>query len=247
MNVPPGFTRSSIHVDHALVAPDSHVLSPLPGWGGAQGIILVSPQMGARFTMYIAQMDGGVVAGAPAPGMQRFVYVLEGSIDLADSAGTIPPDAFAYFPPDHPTTFASAEPSRVVVFEKPYTPVAGVPRPQARTGRVAHISGEPFLGDPDALLKVLLPAEESFDMAVNLFTFQPGATLPFVESHVMEHGLLFLQGGGVYRLSDQWYPVTRGDVIWMAPYCQQWFIAGGKTPSAYLYYKDVHRDPLVME
>ena len=38
--------------------------------------------------------------------------------------------------------------------------------------------------------------------------------------------------------------VAAGDVIWMAPYCPQWFVAMGKTPARYLYYKDVNRPAL---
>ena len=72
-------------------------------------------------------------------------------------------------------------------------------------------------------------------------SYQPGGHLPFVEVHVMEHGLLMLSGAGVYRLEDDWYPVQAGDEIWMAPYCAQWFVAMGKTPARYLYYKDVNR------
>jgi len=72
-------------------------------------------------------------------------------------------------------------------------------------------------------------------------TFQPGASLPRVEAHVMEHGLLMLAGGGIYRLGDRWYPVMAGDFIWMAPYCPQWFGAIGKTPAKYLIYKDWNR------
>ena len=94
------------------------------------------------------------------------------------------------------------------------------------------------------MLKTLLPIDFAFDMAVNLFTFTPGAALPFVEVHVMEHGLSMLQGGGIYRLDDCWYPVQAGDTIWMASYCPQWFGALGKTPARYLYYKDIHRDAL---
>ena len=60
----------------------------------------------------------------------------------------------------------------------------------------------------------------------------------------MEHGLLMLEGGGIYRLNDHWYPVTAGDFIWMAPYCPQWFGALGKTPAKYLLYKDWNRHPL---
>jgi hypothetical protein len=50
----------------------------------------------------------------------------------------------------------------------------------------------------------------------------------------MEHGLLMLEGGGIYRLGNCWYPVQTGDFIWMAPYCPQWFGALGKTPAKYL-------------
>ena len=53
-----------------------------------------------------------------------------------------------------------------------------------------------------------------------------------------------LEGQGVYRLGDDWYPVRKGDVIWMAPFCPQWFVAMGKGPARYLYYKDVNRDPM---
>ena len=67
---------------------------------------------------------------------------------------------------------------------------------------------------------------------MNVFTFQPGATLPLVEVHVMEHGLLMLEGQGVYRLGDSWYPVREDDVIWMAPVCPQWFVAMGKSAGA---------------
>jgi (S)-ureidoglycine aminohydrolase len=80
-------------------------------------------------------------------------------------------------------------------------------------------------------------------MAVNIFTYRPGATLPFVETHIMEHGLLMLSGMGVYRLGDDWHPVRAGDVIWMAPYCPQWFVAMGDEPASYLYYKNINRLP----
>ena len=42
-------------------------------------------------------------------------------------------------------------------------------------------------------------------------------------------------------LEDAWYPVAAGDCIWMAPYCPQWFVAMGKSPARYLYYKDINR------
>ncbi len=78
----------------------------------------------------------------------------------------------------------------------------------------------------------------AYDFAVNTMTYDPGAALSMVEIHVMEHGLLMLEGGGIYKLSDSWYPVEAGDFIWMAPYCPQWFGALGKRPAKYLIYKD---------
>ena len=84
----------------------------------------------------------------------------------------------------------------------------------------------------------------SFDCAVNTMVYQPGAALNMVEMHVMEHGLLMLEGGGIYRLGDAWYPVTAGDFIWMGPWCPQWFGAIGKKPAKYLIYKDWNRHPL---
>ena len=90
----------------------------------------------------------------------------------------------------------------------------------------------------------MLPTVPGLDYAVNTMCYQPGAALALVEIHVMEHGLLMLEGGGIYRLGNCWYPVQTGDFIWMAPYCPQWFGALGKTPAKYLIYKDWNRHPL---
>ena len=100
------------------------------------------------------------------------------------------------------------------------------------------------MGDEWLTVRKLLPEDPAFDFAVNTMTYAPGATLPMVEMHVMEHGLLMLEGGGIYRLDDCWYPVTAGDFIWMGPYCPQWFGALGKVPAKYLIYKDWNRHPL---
>ena len=45
-------------------------------------------------------------------------------------------------------------------------------------------------------------------------------------------------------MDADYHPVKAGDVIWMASYCPQWFVAMGKTPASYIYYKDVNRDPM---
>ncbi|KAJ1415060.1 RmlC-like cupin domain superfamily [Sesbania bispinosa] len=74
--------------------------------------------------------------------------------------------------------------------------------------------------------------------------FQPGEFLNVKEVHYNQHGLLLLEGQGIYRLGDSWYPVQAGDAIWMAPFVPQWYGALGKTRTRYLLYKDVNRSPL---
>ncbi len=78
-------------------------------------------------------------------------------------------------------------------------------------------------------MRTLVPNSPAFDFACNTMTYQPGASLSQVEIHYMEHGLLMLEGGGIYRLGDQWYPTQAGDFIWMAPFCPQWFGATWQT------------------
>ena len=122
--------------------------------------------------------------------------------------------------------------TKLIVFQKKFEALAGQKTPGVLVGHANAIEGKPFLGHEDARLQVLLPDHPSFDMAVNIFTYDAGATLPFVETHIMEHGLLMLKGQGVYRLDADHYPVKAGDVIWMASYCPQWFVAMGKTPAS---------------
>jgi len=244
-----GTTRSRIARNHALITPDTHVPSTPAGWEKTKAYVHISPLMGARFTQYTAVMEKGGVAGTALPGVERVVYVLDGEIGLRSLRSrdvVLRSGGFAYFPPDElkAQAFVAASDCRLAVFEKRYQAQAGAVPPAFRCGHEDDVTGEPFLGDDDARLKVLLPTTPDYDLAVNVFTFQPGARLPLVEIHVMEHGLLMLDGEGVYRLGDDWYPVGRGDIIWMASYCPQWFVAMGKAPARYLYYKDVNRDPL---
>jgi (S)-ureidoglycine aminohydrolase len=241
-----GFSRSHVARDHALLAPESFVRSTLPGWKYAEVVILISPAMGARFTQYLALMESGAIAGPVQADYERVVFVLEGEVLLKSGQGSgkaLGAGGFAYLPPGEAAGLQARTASRLNVFEKRYQPLAAAAPPPIHFGQEQDIEGQPFLGDPDARLQTLLPAEPAFDLAVNVFTFRPGAALPLVEVHVMEHGLLMLEGQGVYRLGDCWYPVRQGDVIWMAPYCPQWFVAMGKGPARYLYYKDVNRGP----
>jgi len=242
-----GSTRSRVCRDHALICPDSFVAAGLPGWERARGVVLIAPPLGARFAQYLALLEPGGTAAPAAPGVERVVFVLDGSVTVRPPNGPereLTAGGYAFVPADTHLPLRADAASRLNVFEKRYVARPGVAAPRQVIGREQDIEGVPFLGDPDARLQTLLPDEPAFDLAVNVFTYRSGAALPQVEIHVMEHGLLMLDGLGVYRLGDDWYPVRQGDVIWMAGYCPQWFVAMGKEPARYLYYKDVNRDPL---
>jgi (S)-ureidoglycine aminohydrolase len=175
---------------------------------------------------------------------QRFLYVLEGSVRLSGGEGkTLMARGYAYLPPGDDTQVIADANSRVLTIEKPYAELERETAPGAFCGCEESAEAQPLMGDKDVQVRSLLPSDSSFDFAVNTMTFQPGASLSMVEMHVMEHGLLMLDGGGIYRLGDCWYPVSAGDFIWMAPYCPQWFGALGKKPARYLIYKDWNRHP----
>ena len=245
---PLGQTRTSIKANHAFIAPDSHVKAALPGWTKSDGAVLVSPQMPGqpRFTQYLAIMQKAATASPPMPGVQRFVYVLDGEIVIQAEAAScrLSDGDFAYLPADVSHGIEAQSDCRLLVFEKRYVPSTVVDdRPQMVTGNAWTQPSQAFMGDEDARLRILLSDALAYDMAVNLFTFEPGAALPFVETHIMEHGLYLLEGQGIYRLDEDWHPIQAGDALWMAPYCPQWFCAIGKSPSSYIYYKNVNRDP----
>ncbi len=67
---------------------------------------------------------------------------------------------------------------------------------------------------------------------LNIVTFQPGAVIPFVETHVMEHGLYVLEGKAVYNLNKDWVEVEAGDFMWLRAYCPRPAMPVAPAPSA---------------
>lgn len=239
-----GATRSRRAHDHLLHTPDSFVWAPLPGMDRATACVHVSPHLGAHFAQYTIAFEAG---GSWQSGTvnSRFVYVLTGSVSATGSvATTLHVEGFCSVPPGEALTLTASGPARVIVLEKPYIALAGDAPPESFYGNERHAAGTTLLGDEAVQVRALVPPDTRYDFAVNTMTYQPGAHLSMVEVHVMEHGLLMLEGGGIYRLGDAWYPVAAGDFVWVAPCCPQWFGALGPTPSRYLIYKDWNRAPL---
>ena len=243
-----GFTRTVVNSRYALITPDGFVPSNLPGWKGATVVVNISPAMaGPRFTQLHITLDKEAVGEGNTGVNQYFIYVIDGagSIGLATKKHRLETGTYVYLPPGTDMQLKSnGSPMKALIFQKPFEKTKGLNLPSVIVGHEREVKSQPFLGNEDARLQVLLPDDPQFDMAVNIFTYQPGATLPFVETHIMEHGLLMLKGQGIYRLDLDYHPVKAGDVIWMASYCPQWFVAMGKTPASYIYYKDLNRDPM---
>lgn len=240
-----GISRTSIQPDHALITPESHVPLHLPGWSDAAAVVLISRELGAGFGQYLVHAGERAHLGPLNPLNEYLVMVLEGSIDLSvdGEIDVLEAEGFAYLPPSAAWTIHASGAAELLVFEKRYVPVPGVAAPAAFVSSTSEIEAVPFLGDEGALLTCLLPVGPEWDWGINVFEFAPGGTLPNLETHFMEHGLYMLAGQGVYRLGERWYPVLSGDAIWMSPYLTQWFAATGKSPSRYIYYKEMHRVP----
>jgi (S)-ureidoglycine aminohydrolase len=246
-----GNSRSSLKADHLLQTPDTFIRTPLPGAEGVQFVVHAAPKLGAPFTQMTAEFAALGRLGPVGSRVQRFVYVIEGALDLeiTGAKSELQSGGFAYLPAGVEHHVQAREVSRAVVIEKVYEPV-GAAQPtgggalQPVIGSEQSVPSEALGGDDALQVRRLMPDGVDWDFAVNTMTYEPGAALAQVEIHVMEHGLLMLEGGGIYRLGDSWYPVTAGDFIWMAPYCPQWFGALGKNPAKYLIYKDWFRHPL---
>ena len=239
-------TRSVVKPTHALISPDGYINSAIPGWSGCTVNVLINEQMGARFCQTLITLQSAGSINGQTRQSQLFFYVVSGRLqaNIGGENRKLTAGQYVYIPAGEAYRLTQADSdTQLLSFHKVYEPLDGVPAPDILFGDAKTVPGPDYLNDAALRLQVLLPDNPAFDMAVNIFTYDPGGHLPLVETHVMEHGLLYLQGQGIYRLDQDWYPVKKGDCIWMAPYCQQWFTAMGKEPAVYIYYKNVNRFP----
>ncbi|MBD2704195.1 (S)-ureidoglycine aminohydrolase [Spirosoma sp. BT702] len=239
-------TRSVVTRTHAIISPDGYINSRVPGWDNCTVNVIINEQMGAHLCQTLVTfLEAGKLVGKTEKS-QLFFYVVQGQCQVTVSSETnvVTSGHYVYIPIGQTYQVENTSPgTQLITFQKIYEKLDGYDVPPIIFGDAANIDGPTYLGDPALRLQVLLPDTFHFDMAVNIFTYDPGGHLPFVETHIMEHGLTYLQGQGVYMLDQQWYPIKKGDSIWMAPYCQQWFTAMGKEPAVYIYYKNVNRFP----
>ena len=239
-------TRSVVKRNHAVISPDGYINSKVPGWFDCTVNVIINEQMGAHLCQTIITAGEECQVTGHTQFSQIFFYVIKGECKatVAGEIQKLTTGKFVYVPIITQYDFSEFEEgTQLLTFHKVYERLHAVDTPEVLFGDSAKVKGEPYMGDTALRLQVLLPDVPAFDMAINIFTYDPGGNLPMVETHIMEHGLLYLQGQGIYMLDHEWYPIKKGDSIWMAPYCQQWFTAMGKEPAVYIYFKNVNRFP----
>ncbi|MBV8780569.1 MAG: (S)-ureidoglycine aminohydrolase [Phycisphaerae bacterium] len=238
-------TRTRVRDRYAVMPLEGFPPSRLPRWKDTEARILAAPALGAQFVEVLLSIKPGGGAHQPADDRtQSFFYLLTGGAELTIDGHhvTLGPGGYAYIPHGVDYTVKAPVPTSLLLLKKRFEPASAIAKPEPFTGNIANVPADPWMENSHARLQVLIPDELTYDFAMNIFSFDPGFGLPYVETHVMEHGLYFLEGKGVYFLGDEWLEVEATDFIYMAPYCPQSFYASGPTPAKYLYYKNVNRD-----
>jgi (S)-ureidoglycine aminohydrolase len=226
------------------------VTSALPFWNETRVWILARPLSGfaETFSQYVMEVrpGGGSEEPEPDPSAEAVLFVVSGELvlTLAGKEHRMKAGGYAYIPPATPWALRNTG-SVPVAFHwirKSYEKVAGVEAPDALVTNEAEIVPSPMPGtDRWATTRFVDPLDVRHDMHVNIVTFEPGAVIPFTETHVMEHGLYVLEGKAVYRLNKDWVEVEAGDFMWLRAFCPQACYAGGPGRFRYLLYKDANR------
>ena len=230
------------------------VTSYLPGWQGMRAWVLARPLSGfaETFSQLAVELDpaGGSDQPEVDPKAQSVLFVTSGCLrlDLEGIPHPLKSGSYAYLPPGVPWSLWNAGKTEAATFQwvrKRYQAAPGLSPPEAF---VVHETDVPAIGT-DSLSQAwttqrfVAPEDLRHDMHVNLVNFDPGGTITFAETHVMEHGIYVLHGSALYRLNQDWVAVTAGDFLWLRAFCPQACIASGPDRFRYLLYKDVNRHP----
>jgi (S)-ureidoglycine aminohydrolase len=227
------------------------VTSYVPHFANTRLWVLARPLSGfaETFSQYIVEMSSGGGSGHPEsdPSAEAVLFVLDGEMTLTieQRPHNMSAGGYAYLPPaaNWSIQHAGQHPARFHWIRKAYQHVDGIDVPEAFVTSDRDITPIP-MPDTDGrwvTSRFVDPADLRHDMHVNIVTLQPGAIIPFAETHVMEHGLYVLEGKAVYRLNQDWVEVQAGDFLWLRAFCPQACYAGGPGRFRYLLYKDVNR------
>jgi len=227
------------------------VTSFLPHWENTRLWVLARPMSGFSTTFSHYLMDVGAGGGSEKPepdaAAEGVLFVVDGTLELSISGQrhTLEPGGYAWLAPGASWTLhnKSDAPVRFHWLRKRYEVVDGLDIPESFVTREADVEAVAMPDTEGAwtTTRFVDPADVRHDMHVNIVSFTAGASIPFAETHVMEHGLYMLEGKAVYRLNQDWVEVEAGDYLWLRAFCPQACYAGGPGRFRYLLYKDVNR------
>ncbi len=227
------------------------VTSFLPFWNDTRLWVIARPLSGfaETFSQYIVEVAPGGGSERPEAdaGAEAVLFVVYGSVDLTvgDQVHLLEPGGYAYLPPGATWTLRNAGDThaRFHWIRKAYQRVEGLDVPPAFVTNERDVQPLPMPDTNGAwtTTRFVDPADLRHDMHVNIVNFEPGGSIPFPETHVMEHGLYVLEGKAVYLLNRDWVEVEAGDFMWLRAFCPQACYAGGPGRFRYLLYKDVNR------
>ncbi|NNC23464.1 (S)-ureidoglycine aminohydrolase [Salinisphaera sp. USBA-960] len=245
------FTPAYAVIPHGVMR--DIVTSRLPHWRNTRAWILARPMTGfaETFAQYAVEVapGGGSERPEPDPAVQSALFVLEGTptLSLDGTSHPLTPGSYVFVPAgsDWQLHNSGAETAYFQWIRKTYQPVDGLKAPEAVISHDDSVTPDPMPNCDGvwATTKFVDPDDLRHDMHVTVVTFQPGGTIPFSETHVMEHGLYVLEGKALYQLNDDWVEVEAGDFMWLRAFCPQACYAAGPGPFRYLLYKDVNRHP----
>ncbi|MEM7520313.1 MAG: bifunctional allantoicase/(S)-ureidoglycine aminohydrolase [Pseudomonadota bacterium] len=227
------------------------VTSLLPHWTHTRLWVIARPMTGfaETFSHYIVEVSPGGGSTTPEnnPQAEAVLFVVGGQARLTIE-GTdykMAPGGYAFLPAgcDWHLQNSGAGPLTFHWIRKAYVPVAGIAAPTAFVTREQDVAPTPMPGTESTWTtsRFVDPADLRHDMHVNIVSLAPGAVIPFMETHVMEHGIYVLEGKAAYRLNTDWVEVEAGDYMWLRAFCPQACYAGGPGRFRYLLYKDVNR------
>jgi len=241
------FTESHVVIPRSVQR--DIVISRLPHWDETRAWVLARPLSGfaETFAHLIVELGagGGSDRPEPDPRGQAVLFVTEGAITvtLGGERHELPTGGYAYLPPGAKWTIRSAEGSTFHWIRKAWVPVEGLDKPDPIfTSDASVIPSEMPDAEGRWFTQRFIDGEDMrHDMQVNIVTFEPGGSIPFLETHVMEHGLYALEGKGMYCLNQDWVEIEAGDYMWLRAFCPQACYAVGPTRFRYLLYKDINR------
>ena len=244
--LPPGIAghnRTMVTPHYAVMPPEGILESRLPGFERTRIRFHATPAMGANFAQALLEIEEG--GGTPAPlndGLEHFFFVVEGDAEITADGQARRLDAGGYAYVAAGKSYLIAGAAKVIWIKRPYVAAPGI---APRASFFGHRRDVPKVNKHTRgrnWQALLGEADMAMDMEVNILSFEPGTYFPFVETHIMQHGLYMLEGQGLYLLGREWHECWAGDFIWMGAYVPQQFYATGWGETAYLLYKDVNRD-----